>query len=208
MVRNGLKEEEGMKVPEVLTRDEIKRIQAIPKEDFKKAKSEHQRFNAIRNLAILRLLTSTGLRVSEVCNLNLENVLLGEKQLKIREGKFGNEDYQPIGNNETIESLKRYLVERERIPGKGRAFFISYFSQRILPRQIRRYIKDYATRAGITKNTHPHTFRHTFGTELLRATGNLRLVQVALRHKRISSTEIYTHIAKPELTEALEKAGL
>jgi len=197
-----------MRVPEVLTRDEIKRIQAIPKEDLKKAKSEHQQFNAIRNLAVLRLLTSTGLRVSEVCNLNLKNVLLGEKQLKIREGKFGNEDYQPISNNETIESLRGYLAEREKIPGKGEAFFISYFGQRILPRQIRRYVKDYAIRASITKSVHPHSFRHTFATELLRATGNLRLVQVALRHKRISSTEIYTHIAKPELTEALEKAGL
>jgi len=197
-----------LKIPIILTREEVERLIEVAEQDIGTSQNAHQRFNAIRNTAVLRLFWSTGLRVSELCNLNLDCMFPGEHQIKVRKGKFGNEDYQPVRRKETWQAIERYLVARESILGKGQALFISYFGLRILPRQINRYLKDYGKGAGIKKNLHPHTLRHSFATEYFRKTKDLHRTKEILRHKSISSTEVYLHTTKERLAEGLVEANL
>lgn len=196
-----------MKVPVVLTRQEVEWLIAVPVQDSQ-TQDPHKKFNAIRNEALLRLLFSTGLRISEACNLNRDNIFFEEQCLKVREGKGGNEEYQPLTKQSTLDSLKKYLKAREQIEGKGQAFFISFYGHRLLPRQVNRYLKDYARRAGIGKNVHAHCFRHSFATEMYRRTGHLEWVQRALRHVSIQTTQIYAKVVKTDVEKALEVADL
>ena len=117
----------SQKIPVVLTREEVERLISTAEKDIVISQNAHQRFNAIRNMAILRLFWSTGLRMSELCNLNLNCLFPEEHQIKVRKGKFGNEDYQPVKRKETWQAIERYLVLRESIPGKGEALFISFY---------------------------------------------------------------------------------
>ncbi len=197
-----------MKIPTILTRKELMRLIAVPEGDVETASNQHQLFNSIRNEAILRLLCSTGLRTQELANLNRSNIFPQEQRIKVRQGKKGNEDYISIVSDATWPALETYEKMRETIPGTGKAFFVGWNGQRILPRQINRYLKDYAPRAGISKNVHAHILRHSFGTLFYKATQDLVKTQLALRHRDISSTMIYVHIEKEAVIEGLRLAGL
>lgn len=197
-----------MKIPTILTREELMRLIAIPIGDIETASNQHQLFNSLRNEAILRLLSSTGLRIQELVNLNRANIFPQEQRIKVRQGKRGNEDYVPVVSDATWQALERYDKIRETISGTGEAYFVGWNGQRILPRQINRYLKDYAPRAGIKKNVHAHILRHSFGTLFYKATQDLAKTQLALRHKDISSTMIYVHIEKEVVVEGLKLANL
>ena len=197
-----------MKIPIILTRKELMRLIAVPEADIESASSQHQLFNSIRNAAMLRLLCSSGLRIQELANLNRSNIFPQEQRIKVRQGKKGNEDYIPVVNDATWKSLERYEKIRETIPGTGEAYFVGWNGQRIVPRQVNRYLKDYASRAKISKNVHAHILRHSFGTLFYKATQDLVKTQLALRHKDISSTMIYVHIEKESVIEGLKLANL
>ncbi len=197
-----------MKIPIILTRKELMRLIAVPEGDIKAASNQHQLFNSIRNTAILRLLTSSGLRIQELANLNRSNIFPREQRIKVRKGKRNNDDYVPVVNGATWKSLKRYEKIRETISGTGEAYFVGWNGQRILARQVNRYLKGYASRADISKNVHAHILRHSFGTLFYKATQDLVKTQLALRHKDISSTMIYVHIEKESVIEGLKLAGL
>ncbi len=197
-----------MKIPTILAREEILRLIAVPESDIGTAGNDHRRFNAIRNTAILRLLTSSGLRIQELANLNRSNIFPQELRIKVREGKKGNDDYIPVVNEATWKSLERYEEIRQTIPGTGEGYFVGWNGQRILPRQVNRHLKDYGKRAGILKNIHAHILRHSFGTLFYKAIRDLAKTQLALRHRDISSTMIYVHIEKEAVIEGLKLAGL
>lgn len=197
-----------MKIPTILTREELMRLIAIPIGDIETASNQHQLFNSLRNEAILRLLCSTGLRIQELANLNRSNIFPQEQRIKVRGGKRGNEDYVPVVSEATWRSLERYEKIRETIPGTGEAYFVGWNGQRVLPRQVNRHLKDYASRADISKNVHAHILRHSFGTLFYKATQDLAKTQLALRHKDISSTMIYVHIEKKAVIEGLRLANL
>jgi site-specific recombinase XerD len=157
-----------------------------------------------RDRAILELLFSGGLRVSELVGLNKEHINLKTKEFTVR-GK-GQKD-RPIFISSTAASfIEDYLKHRkDSLP----ALFISY-SRNILPsndgnyrrlsaRSIERSINRYARLAGITKKVTPHTLRHSFATDLLMNGADLRSVQTLLGHSDISTTQIYTHITDPHL---------
>ena len=198
----------SQRIPIVLTREEVNSLIAIAEKDIESSQNKHQRFNSIRNVAVLRLFWSTGLRVQELANLDVDSIFPEEKRLKVRNGKFGNNDYQPVTKKETWEALERYLPFREQVDGRGPSLFLSFYGQRILPRQIARDLKDYGKRAGIKKNVHPHTLRHSFGTEYYRKTNALNRTKEIMRHRSISSTEIYLHTTKERLAEGLVEANL
>ncbi len=205
------KEENPMKsqrIPVVLTRQEVESLITVAEKDIETSQTAHQRFNAVRNVAILRLFWSTGLRVQEACNLNLNSIFPEEKRIKVRFGKFGNNDYQRIQKKETWEALEEYLLLRNEVDGKGQALFISFYGQRILARQMNRYLKGYASQARIPKNVHAHTLRHSFLTEYWTKTNNLLATQKVARHKNIASTLIYTHIYDKDIEEGLIRANL
>lgn len=198
----------SQKIPVVLTREEVEDLIATAERDIETSQSEHKRFNAVRNASILRLLWSTGLRVQELANLNMDNIFPQENRIKIRNGKFGNNDYQPVKKRETWEALERYLLLRNEVDLKGPALFISFYGQRILARQIARDLKGYGKRAGLSKNVHPHCLRHSFGSEYYRITNDLHRTKEIMRHRSISSTEIYLHTTKERLAEGLVEANL
>jgi len=197
-----------LKIPTILTREELMRLIAVPEGDIETAGNEHQLFNSIRNEAILRLLTSSGLRIQELANLNRSNIFPQEQRIKVRQGKRNNDDYIPIVSDSTWQALERYGKIRETISGTGQAYFVGWNGQRILPRQVNRHLKDYASRAEISKNVHAHILRHSFGTLFYKATQDLVKTRLALRHKDISSTMIYVHIEKEAVIEGRRLANL
>jgi len=213
------------KTPVVLTREEVERLvetgaklEKLYKKKLKEKKLKGSKylsylknniFLAIRNQAIIRLLFSTGIRNREACNLNDEDIYFEENRIKIRAGKRGNDEYQPLTKRETWKELRRYLRARKTFKkNKDNAFFIGKSGERIRPRELQRFIKNYAQLAGIEKRVYPHILRHSFATEYLRNTRDLRLTQNALRHKNLMSTIIYTYVSKDDVAKGLEKANL
>ncbi|MBA7567467.1 hypothetical protein ES695_13500 [Candidatus Atribacteria bacterium 1244-E10-H5-B2] len=213
------------KTPVVLTKEEVEKLievgaglEGLYKKKLKKEKLKGSKylsylknniFMAIRNQAIIRLLFSTGIRNMEACHLNDEDIYFEENRIKIRQGKRGNDEYQPLTKDETWRGLTRYLIARKAFKyNKGDAFFIGKNGERIRPRELQRFFKQYGEEAGIKKQVYPHILRHSFATEYLRATRDLKLTQNAMRHKNLMSTIIYTYVSKDDIANGLEKANL
>jgi len=206
------------RLPTVLTRDEIRRFKEQPKLEEKYYQKELKRkvqegsrwlkrtktkfFNAQRNNAILKLFYSSGIRLSELVNLDLEDIELKEGQIKVL-GKGRKESYCPM-TDEAIQALKEYLdARKKRRNAKGDALFITRAGERIKKRDIQRMVPYYARKAEITKRISPHSIRHSIATHLLDRGMDLRYVQSFLRHADISSTQIYTHVSTRRLREEL-----
>ena len=186
----------GKHLPEVLSIQEIDDIeQAIDK-------SKPQ---GVRDVAIIEMLYSCGLRISELCNLKMSELFLEEGYIRVH-GKGRKERLVPIGE-QAIEKLRQWFVVRVGVkakPGHEDYVFISTKRGTRLSRiTLFVYIKDYAQRAGIRKNISPHTFRHSFATHLLEGGANLRAIQAMLGHEDISTTEIYMHIDRSHLREEI-----
>ena len=186
----------GHHLPEVLSVDEIEAIIGV---------IDDSRPEGVRDRAIVEMLYSCGLRVSELCQLQMSQLFLEEGYIRVH-GKGRKERLVPIGQ-EAIAKLRRWFVARQAIkarPGEEDFVFISTRRGSRLSRvSIFVFIKDYARRAGITKEISPHTFRHSFATHLLEGGANLRAIQTMLGHEVISTTEIYTHIGQQRLREAI-----
>ncbi len=178
------------KLPDFLTYQEIEKIL-----NLNEISRKH-----IRNLAILELFYSSGLRVSEVCDLKVNDLNLENGFIKVK-GK-GNRERIALLNKKTIELLKKYLSERK---GNSDYLFLNNQGKRISRQSIWKIVKKYAKYAGINKNVKPHTLRHTFATHLLNEGLDLRVVQELLGHKSISTTEIYTHLDRKKLKELYKK---
>ena len=158
----------------------------------------------LRDKAILELLFSGGLRVSELVNLDVSHINLRRKEFTVR-GK-GQKDRPIFISDAAAEALKSYLGKRADTLAP---LFIRYSGnqdpttdgnfRRLTPRSIQRIVANYAKKAGITKKVTPHTMRHTFATDLLQNGADIRSVQSMLGHSNISTTQIYTHITDPHL---------
>ncbi len=166
--------------------------------------------NGLRDRAILELLFSSGLRVSELVNLNRSDINLKRKEFMVR-GK-GEKD-RPIFISETSAWwLSQYLEKRDdnsvpmfmRYSG-SKHVNISGNYYRLTARSVQRLVARYALLAGITKTVTPHTLRHSFATDLLMNGADLRSVQAMLGHSNISTTQIYTHVTDPHLKAIHEK---
>jgi integrase/recombinase XerD len=186
----------GMRLPDVLTLQEIDDI--INAIDLSKREGQ-------RNRAILEVLYSCGLRVSEVCSLRLSDLYLGEGFIRVT-GKGDKQRLVPISDRAVAE-LEAYFVDRNTIPiKKGYEDFV-FISERLkkpLSRiMVFHFIKELVGLVGIKKNVSPHTFRHSFATHLLEGGANLRVIQAMLGHESISTTEIYTHIDRVRLREEI-----
>jgi site-specific recombinase XerD len=165
----------------------------------------------LRDRAILELLFSSGLRVSELINLNRDHVNLERREFMVR-GK-GQKDRPVFISQAAADAVQDYLDERkDSLP----ALFLNNSRnqpmvgtkgdyRRLTPRSIERIINKYVRMAGITKHVTPHTLRHSFATDLLSNGADLRSVQSLLGHANISTTQIYTHVTDPRLREVHEK---
>lgn len=183
-------------IPDILTVEEIDRM--ISCIDLSKQEAQ-------RNRAILEVLYSCGLRVSELCQLKLSSLYLDEGFIRV-EGKGNKERLVPI-SEKAIKELNFWFSERVHIPikpGNEDYVFVSFRRGGALTRVMVFYIiKELAERAGIHKSISPHTFRHSFATHLLEGGANLRAIQSMLGHESIGTTEIYTHIDTARIREEI-----
>jgi integrase/recombinase XerC len=161
-------------------------------------------FTHARDRAILELLYSSGLRVSEVAGLNVEDINTREGLVKVR-GKGKKERILPVGSK-AIDSIKSYLVEKILLKKKDRAMFLNRRGTRLSERGIRRIVVKYAKMVGIGGQIGPHTLRHTFASHLLQSGADLRVIQELLGHSSLSTTQKYTHLDVTHLMDIYDKA--
>lgn len=161
----------------------------------------------LRDLALLELTYSSGLRVSELVGLNIEDIDRSARLVKLR-GKGKKERIVPVGRP-ALEVLERYLQVRGTAFGENpdpKAVFLNYRGARLTTRSVDRFVKRYALVAGILQTIGPHALRHTFATHLLAEGADLRAIQEMLGHASLSTTQRYTHVAIEKLMEIYDKA--
>ncbi len=186
----------GVHLPDVLTLHEIDDI--INAIDLSKKEGQ-------RNRAMIEVLYSCGLRVSELCSLRMSDLYLDEQFIRVT-GKGDKQRLVPISPRAVAE-LEAYFPDRNRIPikpGYEDFVFISERLKKSLSRiMVFHFIKQLVVVAGVKKVVSPHTFRHSFATHLLEGGANLRVIQAMLGHESIATTEIYAHIDRSRLREEI-----
>ena len=186
----------GQHLPEVLTVEEIDRIEEAIDVSLPEG---------VRDRAIVEMLYSCGLRVSELCSLKMSDLYVKEEFMRVH-GKGRKERLVPIGSR-ALGELQKWFEVRQGIrikQGEEDFVFLSTRRGSHLSRiTLFVYIKDYAQKAGIQKKISPHTFRHSFATHLLEGGANLRAIQAMLGHENISTTEIYMHVDTSHLRQEI-----
>ena len=181
-------------LPDTLSTEEIDRI--INSIDMSTTKG-------VRDRAILELLYSCGLRVSELCDLKLGDLFFTDGCIRVV-GKGNKQRLVPISNI-ARERIQLYKEQRKAATRSDDTLFLNNRGKRLTRVMIFTIIKQAAQRAGIDKKISPHTFRHSFATHLLEGGANIRQVQELLGHENILTTEIYTHLDNRHLRETLEE---
>lgn len=182
-------------LPVVLTLEEIDRIEDSI--DLSKAEGA-------RNRAIIEVLFSCGLRVSELVNMKLSDLYLEDRVLLVR-GKGNKERLVPV-STKAIADLKRWFFDRNLMkikPGEDDYVFLNRRGAHLTRTMILIMVKRQAEEAGIKKTISPHTFRHSFATALLQGGADLRSIQAMLGHEKIDTTLVYTHISNEQLRKAI-----
>jgi integrase/recombinase XerD len=186
-----------MRLPDTVSKEEMALILSQPGD---------QTPSALRDSAILELLYATGLRVSELISLTM-NSINWQVGFLIVMGKGSKERVVPVGKT-AYDCVRRYVDEARPAFVKSKAtdvLFLTRFGRAFTRQGLWKIIIAYAKKAGLQKNIHPHTFRHSFASHLLEGGADLRAVQVMLGHSDISTTQIYTHVTKDRLKEIHRK---
>jgi integrase/recombinase XerC len=186
------------RLPEFLTLDEIKRLIEIPDVTTPLGK---------RDRAFIELLYASGLRVSELAGLNLKNINLVSREIRVR-GK-GSKERLVLMGEPAAKALTSYINESRAGLADGKktdALFLNSRGERLSTRSVQIILQKYAAAAGIDKWVHPHILRHTFATHLLDGGADLRVVQELLGHENLSSTQIYTQVSTTQKKKAYMSA--
>ncbi len=183
------------RLPEVLELDELEKLLESPNDTLL----------GLRDRVILETLYSTGIRVSELVNLDVEDVDFINGMVKVM-GKRRKERICPIGEK-ALEALQIYLKKRKSSRDRkyGHVLIQNNHGGRLTDRSVSRIIKGYIKKIALTKNVTPHTFRHSFATHLLNRGADLRSIQELLGHVSLSTTQIYTHLSTKRLKEVYDK---
>lgn len=181
------------KIPDILTLDE----QHLLLDQF-----NLRYITSHRNKTMISLLINTGLRLSEMTNLKWKNVNLMTGQIKVVEGKGMKDRILYIGES-VVEDLQAWKERMFEVWGKSDYVFTSRTLKQLDGNAVRGMIKNYSEKAGIDKKITTHSLRHTYASDLLRDSKNIRVVQKALGHSNISTTQLYTHIVDDELESAM-----
>ena len=207
----GLKSDRPL--PEVMNISEVERLIAAVAKYWQDAvagersRPEDAAFASARDGALVELIYSGGLRISEAMGANYGDVDWAKHILLVR-GKGKKERLAPIGGP-ALEALRRYLPFRRDLGG-GRdnlsPLFLNRFGERLTPRSFQRNLKLYLAEAGLPPDLTPHKLRHSFATHLLDAGADLRSVQELLGHKNLSTTQIYTHISAERMKTVYREA--
>ena len=183
------------KLPNLLDVDEINRLlNEGPQNPLK-----------LRDYAMMELMYSSGLRLAEMVNLNLDAIDLKQAQVQVL-GKGNKTRYLPIGTN-ACKALNRWLEARPNIAEQDElAVFVNNRGKRLSPRAVQQRMAQIGREQGLDKHVHPHMLRHSFASHLLESSGDLRAVQEMLGHADISTTQIYTHLDFQHLAQVYDKA--
>ncbi len=192
---------QGKSLPEFLSESEIEKI-------FNKINIDTPA--GYRNRAIFELLYATGMRVSELSNLNFEDLNLEENEIKVF-GKGAKERIVLVSERakkylETYINTVRYMIFKEDMPKQTAPVFINKTGYRLQPQTVRAVIRDIMGKLELPKHVTPHVFRHSFATKLLENGADLRIVQELLGHSSISNTQIYTHVSAERLKQSYDIA--
>lgn len=179
------------RLPEFLTASEIRTLIESP---------DTSTPYGLRDRALLELLYASGLRVSEIVSLDIKNVDLSMRQIRVR-GK-GSKERMTLMGEPAARALEAYLkFGRPKLQGrrKTEALFLNRYGGRIVERRVQYLLKAYAAQAGLGDRIHPHMLRHTFATHMLDGGADLRVVQELLGHASLSSTQVYTHVTRGQM---------
>ena len=182
-------------LPDTLNVDDIARLLNVTSKDPL----------ALRDLAMLELLYSSGLRLAELVALNEGDLDFNERVVRVT-GKGAKTRLLPVGDK-AISALQAWMQVRTRqLQDTETAIFTGRGGKRLSARSVQQRVKDWARRQGIPGDLHPHTLRHSFASHLLESSGDLRAVQELLGHADISSTQIYTHLDFQHLAQVYDSA--
>lgn len=166
------------------------------------ASTLYQQHKTLQDIAIIELLFSTGIRISELCSLKASDVDLPDNTILIF-GKGSKERRIQIGNEDVIAILSEYQNCFQDGIKKANRFFVNHAGQPVSDQAVRRMITKYASLSGIGMHITPHMFRHTFATSLLESDVDIRYIQEMLGHSSINITEIYTHVTSSKQKDIL-----
>lgn len=181
-------------LPKALDADNVQQLLALDGDDW----------ISIRDRAILELFYSSGLRLSELVNLNLNDIDLTDALVTVT-GKGGKTRTVPVGSY-AIAALDDWLGVRPDLKPTDHAVFLSKHGGRIGQRAIQLRLKKYSLQQGMGQNVHPHVLRHSFASHMLESSGDLRAVQELLGHANISTTQVYTHLDFQHLAKVYDQA--
>lgn len=191
-------------LPKSLNEEEVQHlINALDDYQTFDSPTPHAEFMMRRNKLILALLYSSGLRVSELVNLEIDSVDMHERTIRIR-GK-GEKDRIVLFDDKTKKLIEEYLAQRD---DDSEYLFINRCGNHLTPRYVQMMIKDYARVAGIRKKVTPHILRHSFATHLLKNGVDIRAIQQLLGHSNLSTTQIYTSVDMQTLKNVYDRAKL
>ncbi len=191
----------GKYIPNYLPVDDVFRLMALP---------DREKPLGLRDLAILEVLYSCGIRVAELAGMNVSSIDCDQRLVKVM-GKGSQERFVPIGR-QALKAVAAYLADtgafrkKKSAAGRGDPLFMNFRGGRLTTRSIGRIVKRYVRLAGLTEEISPHSMRHTFATHLLDGGADLRSVQELLGHKSLAATQKYTHVSLDRLMEVYDKA--
>ncbi|VAW95085.1 Site-specific tyrosine recombinase XerC [hydrothermal vent metagenome] len=188
----------GRQLPNVLDVDQISRLMQIPTGDD---------IFSLRDKAILELFYSSGLRLSELVQLDITDYKSAASYVRVT-GKGSKQRDVPVGK-QAQQALKTWLLRRDelvKMNNSEQALFLGKQGKRISPRTIQKRMSEWAIKQGIDVHVHPHMLRHSFASHILESSGDLRAVQELLGHSDISTTQIYTHLDFQHLADVYDKA--
>jgi integrase/recombinase XerC len=206
------------RIPAVLSAEDLNAfldgVMAGPKRTSGRRKSrgmhDDSHLMVKRDRAILEILYASGLRVSELTGLNLDDIDRKDLMLRVR-GKGNKQRIVPYGGKaetalEAYEPLREEMLRKAGGRGDSHAIFLNHFGTRLTQRSVARIVKKYARLANVNWDLHPHSLRHAFATHLLADGADLRAIQELLGHSSLSTTQRYTHATIRQLLEVFDKA--
>lgn len=184
------------KLPAFASTDDIDRLMALPAEDT---------FEGIRDRAILELFYGTGMRLGELINVKLSDMMLSENLIRLH-GKGNKERVIPVGSV-AKQVIERYLTFRTKYAAQSvDNLFVLKSGKKMYPMAVQRIVKKYLTQASDSHKKSPHILRHSYATHLLNAGANIRVVKDLLGHESLSTTQVYTHLSIDHLKAIYRKA--
>ena len=192
------------RIPKILYLDEVKKLLNVAYLSINSSSSKFNKFESIRNIAILELLVCTGIRIGELSILCIKDISFVERTIIIH-GKGNKERLVYISSNNTLKSIKKWMQIRSKIKVNYDNLFLNKYLKPISIYSIENIFKKYCYLANINNKATPHYLRHSFATYLLSNGADIRSVQELLGHSNISTTEIYTEVSPNRKKEVLEK---